>query len=61
MDWHLVLSITALVFSIGYGRPGQRDGGDYVAEVQVHIFFLPSFVERFGLCDYKPIAAEEGA
>lgn len=24
-------------------------------------FFLPSLFERFGLCDYKPIAAEEGA
>lgn len=25
------------------------------------LFFLPSLFERFGLCDYKPIAAEEGA
>jgi hypothetical protein len=45
----------------GYGRPTQRNCGDDVAEVQVHLFFLPSLFERFGLCDYKPIAAEEGA
>lgn len=44
-----------------YGRPTQRNCGDDVAEVQVHLFFLPSLFERFGLCDYKPIAAEEGA
>lgn len=25
------------------------------------LLFLPSLFERFGLCDYKPIAAEEGA
>lgn len=25
------------------------------------LFFLPPLFERFGLCDYKPIAAEEGA
>lgn len=24
------------------------------------LFFLSSLFERFGLCDYKPIAAEEG-
>lgn len=29
-------------------------------QVHTHLFFLPSLSERFGLCDYKPIAAEEG-